>query len=104
MRKSKAFGLVLAATLALSAVGASAAFATYDSEVETTTTSGVQVVENTFTTDVGNTKCKTMTVSGTQKGKEVDKGIFTAATGKDTPDLRNLQPGGSKRRNYYHRL
>jgi hypothetical protein len=81
MRSFKAFSLALVAMFALSAVMASAAFATYDSEVATTTLNGSQKTENEFTTDVGTVKCKTATFSGTQSGTEVGKtGVFTAPT------------------------
>jgi hypothetical protein len=93
MRSIKVFGLVLVAALAMSAVVASAASAFYDSEVETTTLSGKQGVENEFTTDVGTVKCKTATFSGTQKGAKVEGG-FTAEMINVTPTYSECNLAG----------
>jgi hypothetical protein len=78
MRSIKALGLVLVAALAMSAVVASAALASFDSESKETTLEGTQGVENVFTSDVGNVKCKTVTFSGTQIGVEKEAKVFTA--------------------------
>jgi hypothetical protein len=78
MFRSKVFSLALVAAFALSALVAPAAFATYDSEVASTTLSGSQVTTNSFTTDVGTLKCSIATVSGVSTGTAVSGG-FTAS-------------------------
>jgi hypothetical protein len=80
MLKLKVFGLALLAVCAVGAVAASAAFANYDGEVETTELIGTQVGENVFKTDVGNVQCTTATFSGSQKGTLKEAGVFTSAT------------------------
>jgi len=78
MRNAKAFGLALVAAMALGAVAASAASATYDSHSESTVLEGTQVGVNEFHTGLGTVKCKTATFEGTQSGgKEVEEGVWT---------------------------
>jgi hypothetical protein len=81
MRKLKIFGVAFAAAMALSALAAAAAFATYDSEAPVTTLKGSQVAANVFTTNAGTVKCEVAEFEGTQTGSETapGSGIFTAA-------------------------
>jgi hypothetical protein len=68
--------------------------ASYDSEAQTTTLSGSQSVELTLTTDVGNVRCKTATLAGTQTGGKVESGVFTSASVSVRPAFSNCNLSG----------
>jgi hypothetical protein len=65
--------------LAVSAIAASSAFATYDQAAKTATLSGSQTTKNIFTTDSGTVKCTEATFSGNGIGTtaEPTAGITT---------------------------
>jgi hypothetical protein len=74
-RKSIKLGIALLATLAMSAVAASAASADPEFHIlmEDTTLTGAQITPNVLTTDLGEFKCETIKYVGTQ-------GPFTSET------------------------
>jgi hypothetical protein len=94
MRNLRILGLAFVAALALSAMAAASAFATYDSEVATTTLSGSQTTTNVFTTNKGTVKCEVANFSGTQSGTEKSAGIFTSATIKVHPTYEKCKAFG----------
>jgi hypothetical protein len=79
MRNLKVLGKAALALLAVSAIAASSAFATYDQAAKTATLSGSQTTKNVFTTDSGTVKCAEATFSGNGIGTtaEPTAGITT---------------------------
>jgi hypothetical protein len=81
MRNLRVLGIVLVAALAIAAVAAQSAFASYHSEVDTTNIKGQQNGENVLTTDVGNVQCTSANFGGSVKGAtKLGVKDFTAAT------------------------
>jgi hypothetical protein len=81
--KFKSLGLVSAAVLAMSALGASAASAgEFHSANAPATITGTQSVSHVFTTNAGAVTCKSATFSGTQSGKTATE-ITMTPTYKD---------------------
>jgi len=76
--KIQSLRLVVAAALALSAVGASAASAAeFHSASAPSTITGAQSTGHVFTTDAGTVTCKTVTFSGTQSAKTTTEVTLT---------------------------
>jgi hypothetical protein len=69
MRNLKVFGAVVVAMLALSAVVASAAFASYNSESESTSLTGKSTSSQVFKTKFGTIECSAGEFTGSQTGK-----------------------------------
>jgi hypothetical protein len=78
MRNLKRLSVAAVSALVLSGTVASAASATYDSEIEASSIRGRQVTEHVFNTDPGQVRCAVAVFTATTKGTLKEPGVYTS--------------------------